>query len=412
MKAFSVCRTGLPGVALISVMPLAAASEAVTADWLYLTGNGSWVARSATLRQEETALPLPVEQLSPETFWWSAPASALRVTWQSPDTVSWVSEGSLVQVTDWPGSWTVVSVGHEVLILSQAGVRRSLPKTAWDKLSWVVGQQQEESLSLQVHQPEDQRNELAYAWFEGRVSAGVRYSLDYRSDTPVLLQQLVLHNNADYELNAPGYSYAQSSQQPAMLMARNTMAADMESAGVARPRAGDSSGQATLSADEPIRLPANSHAWIPVADVKLNRIDHQYRFTWSTRQQASLSGQWTMTVSADEALPAMAGPLQVAVWDEQVALLETRYQPEQETRTTLSLGSSDMVTLGTQALGSEQWELVVTNRNSHEVKAVLDLSHREQDRNDRAGTSVPVPANGSVRLQVSLDSSQLTVQSQ
>ncbi len=411
MNPLSISRPGLLSAALICATPFAAAQEPVAADWLYLTGNGSWVARSATLRQAVTPLPLPVDQLSSGTFWWSATDPDLQVTWQSTDSVSWVSEGSLVQVGDWPGSWTVVSVTEDVLILSQAGVRRSLPKTAWDRLSWVVGQNQEENLALRVHQPDDRTNDLAYAWLDNRISAEVRYSLDYRAETPVLLQQLVLHNDADYDLNAPGYSYAQSSQQPVTMMARNAMA-DLESADVSRPQAGDSSGQATLSSDEPIRMPANSHAWIPVEEVALASVDHQYRFNWSTRQQGSMPGQWHMTVSAEEALPAIAGPLQIAVWDQQVALLETHYQPEQETRTTLSLGSSDMVTLGTESLSGQQWELVLTNRNSHDVEAVLDLSHWDQNRNDQAGISLPVPANDSVRLQVRLSSTQLTVRPQ
>ena len=322
-----------------------------------------------------------------------------------------MSEGSLVQVVEWPGSWTVISATEDVLILSQAGVRRSLPKNAWDRLSWVVGQNQDESLSLRVHQPDDRTNDLAYAWFDNRVSAEVRYSLDYRADNPVLLQQLVLHNDADYDLNAPGYSYAQSSQQPVMMMDRVAMA-DSESASVGRPQSGDSSGQATLRSDQPIRMPANSHVWIPVDEVDLDRIDHRYRFHWSTRQQGSMPGQWTMSVSAKDTLPAIAGPLQVAVWDQQVALLETHYQPEQETQTTLSLGSSDMVTVGTESLSGQQWELVLTNRNSHEVEAVLDLSHWDQNRNDQAGISLPVPANDSVRLQVRLSSTQLTVRPQ
>lgn len=412
MNPSNLCRTGVLSVALLGATPWVAAQEPVTADWLYLTGNGSWVARSATLRQPETRLPLPVDQLASGTFWWSAADPDLRVTWQSADTVSWVSEGSLVQVTEWPGSWTVVSISDDVLILSQAGVRRSLPKSAWDRLSWIVSQNQEESLSLRVHQPEDRTNDLTYAWFDGRVSAEVRYSLDYRVETPVLSRRLVLHNDADYDLKAPGYSYAQSREQPVMMMARSAMAAKPESADVGRPQAGDSSGQATLSSDEPIRLPANSHAWLPVDQFALTQIDHQYRFSWSTRQRGSQSGQWNMTIVADEALPDIAGPVQIAVWDQQVALLETRYQPEQETRTTLSLGSSDMVTLGTESLGQQEWELVLTNRNSHEVEAVLDLSHWDNNRNDQAGITLPVPANDNVRLQVRLTSTQLSVRPQ
>jgi hypothetical protein len=116
-----------------------------------------------------------------------------------------------------------------------------------------------------------------------------------------------------------------------------------------------------------------------------------------------------MDVSSDENLPDIAGPVQVAVWDQQVALLETRYQPEQANQTTLSMGSSDMVTLGTETLGGQQWQLTVTNRNSHEVEAMLELSHWDNNRNEQAAISVPVPANASLRLAVRLGNNQLTV---
>jgi hypothetical protein len=401
----SVSRIGLLLAALTIAAPWAVAVDPVEADWLYLTANGSWVARTATLRQPETALPLPVEQLSANAFWWSADDPDLSIFWQSPENVSWVSDGSLVQVIDWPGSWTVVQNQADLLILSQAGVRRSLPKAAWDRLSWVVGQNQDERLSLRVRQPQDRNNRLAYAWLEDRVTAEVRYSLDYRAETPVLLQQLVVHNNSDYDLEAPGYSFAQSRQQPVMMMARDSA----ERADLGRPQSGDSSGQATLSSDQGITMPANSHAWLPVAAVELSSIDHQYGFSWSTRQQGSMPGQWIMTVNSQEALPAIAGSVQIAVWDQQVALLETHYQPEQESQATLSLGASDMVTLSTESLGASEWELIVTNRNSYDVEARLDLNHWGNNREIRTGISVPVTANGSARLNVRLGSDQMSV---
>jgi hypothetical protein len=409
MHPFSASRTGLLLAALTILAPWADASDPVEADWLYLTANGTWVSRTATLRQTETALPLPVEQLSASAFWWSAEDPDLSVFWQSPENASWVREGSLVQVIDWPGSWTVVQNQEDLLILSQAGIRRSLPQASWDRLSWVVGQNQEENLSLRISQPQDSNNSLAYAWLEDRVTAEVRYSLDYRGETPILLQQLVVHNNADYDLEAPGYSYAQSRQQPVMMMARDAMASNTGQADLGRPESGDSSGQATLSSDEGIRMPANSHAWLPVAGVELSSIDHQYGFNWSTRQQGSMPGQWIMSVSSQEALPAIAGPVQIAVWDQQVALLETHYQPEQDNQATLSLGASDMVTLGTESLGGSEWELVVTNRNSHDIEARLELNHWGNNREIRTGISVPVAANDNVRLMVRLGTDQLSV---
>jgi len=409
MGHLTVCRTAILGAFVISATPWAAAVDPVEAEWLYLTDNGSWVARSAALRKTTTQLPLPIDRLTSDTFWWSATNPDVTLNWQSPDNASWVQESDLVQVSDWPGSWTIISNTGDVLILSQAGVRRSLPKTSWDRLSWIVGQSQGESLSLQVSQAEAVIGELAYAWFDTRVSAEVRYSLDPRAETPVLLQQLVVHNEANYELQAPGYSYAQSSEQPTMMLARSTGVSESLSSDVARPQAGDSSGQATLTSAQAIAMPPNSHAWLPVESVELNRIEHQYHFNWSTRQQGSMPGQWSMDISSDENLPDIAGPVQVAVWDQQVALLETRYQPEQANQTTLSMGSSDMVTLGTETLGGQQWQLTVTNRNSHEVEAMLELSHWDNNRNEQAAISVPVPANASLRLAVRLGNNQLTV---
>ena len=75
----------------------------------------------------------------------------------------------------------------------------------------------------------------------------------------------------------------------------------------------------------------------------------------------------------------------------------------------MQLGASDMMTLATERLGSSEWELVLTNRNSRSAEASLDLSHWDNDNNAQAGISLPVPAQGTLRLQVRLDNGQLSV---
>jgi len=122
-----------------------------------------------------------------------------------------------------------------------------------------------------------------------------------------------------------------------------------------------------------------------------------------------LPGQWSLTLISEDDLPSIGGPVQVAVWNQQVALLETQYQPQQSTRSELALGASDMMTLATETLGSSEWELVLTNRNSRSAEAILDLSHWNNDSNAEAGFSMSVPAQSTQRLQVRLNNGQLSV---
>lgn len=395
---------------LVSLLsgPLLAEDGPIEADWLYLTAEGSWIARSAELRQAHTALPLPVEDLDTAAFWWQAEQPDLMLSWKTPERRWWVAEESVVQVDDWSGSWTVVQTGPDLLVLSQAGVRRSLPKEQWHRLSWVTDQSLGGDFELQVDQGEARNNAFRYAWFDGAIAAEVRYNLDLGAETPRLRQQLVLHNRSDYALEAPGYSYAQSRGQGRVMMARETMA--MDSVAAEPPVAGDSSGQATLQSEQPLSLASGSHAWLAVQTQPLADIRHQYRFDWNTRRDSGTqAGQWSVAIRADDPLPDLAGPLQLAVWDREVALLETRYQPQQRNRASLALGASDMMTLATERLGNREWELTLTNRNSEAAEASLDLVHRTNDRDDQAGISLPVPGDGSVRLQVRLEDTQLTV---
>lgn len=396
------------GVAVaLSGSPAVIANEMVEADWLYLTGQGAWVQRSAELRQQSNALPLPVDNLNAAHFWWQADDSDLVLTWQTPDQRGWISEDSVVQIEGWSGSWTVVNFSDDLIVLAQAGVRRTLPRDQWHRLSWVVGQNLDDDFELKVRQPEARPNSFDYAWFDAGLSAEVRYSLDLSGATPRLNQQLVLHNQADYDLRAPGYSYAQSTGQ-GPVVARQTMMAE-SSPEPGAPKAGDSSGQATLSSEEPVNLPSGSHAWLMAQSTPLSSVQHHYQFGWNTRQTQTQPGQWSLRVRSEEDLPAIAGPVQVAVWDQEVALLETQYRPQESSRATLNLGSSDLVTLATEPLGGNEWRLTLTNRNSFDIETQIQLNHWENDRNEQASISLPVEANTEVRLRARLGATQLTV---
>lgn len=392
----------------LALMPAARAADPVEADWVYLTGQGAWIQRSAELRQQSNALPLPVDGLNAGQFWWWAERPDLTLTWQTPEQKWWLTEGTVVQVDGWPGSWTVFHAGGDLLVLAQASERRPLPADQWYRLSWVVGQNIDADFELAVNQPEARSNRFRYAWFDAGVSAEVRYSLDLNRESPVLTQQLVLHNQSDYDLRAPGYSYAQSRAQGPVMMARDAMTLQAEPKAGA-PRPGDSQGQATLKSEQPVMLPSGSHAWLTVQANALSDVNHHYRFNWNTRQTDTVPGQWSLQLRAEDELPDLGGPVQVAVWDRQVALLETQYRPQQERSATLDLGSSDMVTLATEPLGGDQWRLTLTNRNGFEVNTEVQLSHWENNRNDQASISLPVPANGEVRLRARLDDRQLTV---
>lgn len=410
---FTALRSTLPKVWVLGCLPAlmatAIANEPVEADWLYLTGEGAWIPRSAALRQASTALPLPIEHLSTESFWWQAEFPDLLVSWQTPERRWWVREDSLVQVEGWSGSWTVLQAGEDMLVMAQAGVRRALPRDQWHRMSWVVGQNISSDLELTVLQPEPRSNSFRYAWFDPGISAEVRYNLDQSSETPRLQQMLVLHNQSNYSLEAPGYSYAQSRDQGRVTMKRE-VAVMSDMALAAAPVPGDSSGMATLQSQEPIFLNSGSHIWLTVQSQDLTDVSHRYEFHWQTRNQGSQSGQWSLHLSSDEALPTMAGQVQVAVWDEQVPLLETHYQPQQNYSATLQLGRSDMVTLNTEALSDAHWRLTLTNRNSEAVEASLALSHWDNNRQLDQAVNVTIPATGERSLTVRMTPMQLIVE--
>lgn len=410
---FTGLRSRLPLAWAIGCLPAilatAMANEPVEADWLYLTGEGAWVPRAAELRQASTALPLPIDRLSTESFWWQADYPDLLVSWQTPERRWWVREESLVQVDGWSGSWTVLQPGEDMLIMAQAGVRRALPRDQWHRMSWIVGQNIRSELELTVLQSEARTNSFRYAWFDPGISAEVRYNLDQSTESPRLMQMLVLHNQSNYSLEAPGYSYAQSRDQGRPSLQRET-AVMSDMAVAAAPVPGDSSGMATLQSQEPIILNSGSHLWLTVQSLELTDVSHSYQFNWQTRNRGSQPGQWSLQLNSAEALPTMAGQVQVAVWDEQVPLLEARYQPQQNNSATLQLGSSDMVTLATEPLSEAHWRLTLTNRNSQQVEARLVLSHWDNNRQLEQDISVNVPASGERTLSVRLTPMQLVVE--
>lgn len=388
------------------------AQEPVRAEWIYLTDNGAWISRAAELRKVETALPLPVDNLAASEFWWQADTPSLSLNWQTPARKGWLSEDTVVQVEEWSGSWTVVQLDPELMVLAQAGERRPLPTSQWHRLSWVVGQNTSAALELTVTQPQDDVSDFRYAWFDSQIAAEVRYSLDLQTETAQLRQQLVLHNQSDYTVAAPGYSYAQSREQGRVMMARDVSVRSESDVEVGAPKAGDSTGQATLVSQEPVVLPEQSHAWLGVQTQALTEVEHQYRFRWNTRLTETVPGDWSVTIQAEKALPAMAGPVQIAVWDREVALLETSYRPQRSNQATLELGPSDLMTLATESLGGGEWLLTLTNRNSQSAEAMLELNHFDDNQQQQTGLALPVPAEGEVEIRVSLRNGQLTARPQ
>lgn len=398
-------------VAALAAMTLlgaaAMAEEPISAEWLYLSGDGAWVSRATELRKTTTALPLPVDALEASAFWWRSDQPGLTLNWQTPSRKGWLSEDTVVQVEGWSGSWTVVQLDDGLMVLAQAGNRRPLPKSQWHRLSWIVGQNIDAAFELTVTQPEEQADAFQYAWFDRNIGADISYVLDLGRETPNLRQQLVLHNQSDYTVSAPGYSYAQSRDEGRVMMTRDMSAKESDMA-VGTPAPGDSAGQATLVSEQPLILPEQSHIWLNVQRVDLTDVLHQYRFHWSTRQSQIQPGQWSVQISTEDALPAMAGRVQIAVWDRQVAVLETEYRPQRANRATLELGASDMMTLATESLGGQEWLLTLTNRNSQSVEAVLELSHYDDGRQDQSGLTLPVPAQGEVQVRVRLRNDQLS----
>lgn len=389
---FPVCS----GLLLAGLTPL---SQALEADWLYLSSNGAWVSRTASLLNESTPLQLPVDQLQAHQFWWQSDVTDLRLVWSQPDPLGLPVKGDPVEIDGESGLWLVKDVSPSHLILQQGRNVRYWPQSQWHLLSWTSAA--ELGLSLTVEQPNNRKGQLFYAWQTPDLSADVHYRLQEHNGQSTLVQELVVSNLSDIDYQAAGYSYAQAASQAPVMMAR-TMALESDAMSVGTPKSGQSQGVPTLMSDQPVVLAANANVWLPVSATPLSEVERQYQLQWDSRQQGLQRAQSALLLRAEEALPDLSGPVKVGVFDQQVALLESVYQPSSEQAASIQLGQSALVTMTSRQTREGHWTLAFSNRTDDTAVIELTVSHWNGQSSQRIPMTVRVDAKSEKDVELEL----------
>jgi hypothetical protein len=373
-------------------------AESLSVDWLYLTNNGAWVARSEALSASETQLRLPVAQLTPEQFWWQTELAGTRLSWSSPDQRLLPIKGQPVDIKGEPGLWLVQGVSASQLILQQGKTVRYWPQSQWHLLHFTAPA--DNQFELSVIQAKKQNNRLFYAWQDPAISAQVRYRLDLAAAQPKLHQELIVSNLSDYDIEAPGYSFAQVQSPPQMMMRALSMERAQQD--MAQAQSGQSQGVPTLFAREPFRLAANAHLWLPVAETRLTRVARQYQLQWDSRQQGLQQAQASILIESDGPLPDLSGPVKVGVFDGQVALLDSYFESGQAAQATLALGQSSLVSLTSVPEREGFWRLTLTNRSTAPASVALTVSHWNGKQSQQTPMTLTLEANSSQDLRLEL----------
>lgn len=375
-------------------------AESLAVDWLYLANNGAWVARSETLSARETQVRLPVAQLSPEQFWWQTELAGTRLRWSSPDPRLLPTQGQTVDIQGEAGLWLVQGVSVSQLILQQGKAVRYWPHSQWHLLNFTTPLDQ--PFELSVIQPQTQKNRLFYAWQDSAISAQVRYRLDITAAAPKLHQELIVSNLSEYDIEAPGYSFAQVPRPPQMMMRALSMERAQQD--MAQPQSGQSQGVPTLFARQPFNLAANTHLWLPVAETALTRVARQYELQWDSRQQGLQQAQASILIASEGLLPDLAGPVKVGVFDGQVALLDSYYESGQAAQATLALGQSSLVNLTSAMVREGLWRLTVANRSTAPASIALTVSHWNGKQSQKTPMTLTLEANASQEIKLELGS--------
>jgi len=374
------------------------AAESLAVDWLYLANNGAWVARTETLTASETQVRLPVANLTPEQFWWQTELDGTRLSWSSPDQRLLPGKGQPVEIEAEPGLWLVQGVSPSHLVLQQGKTLRYWPQSQWHLLHFTAPA--DNQFELKVVQAEKQKNTLVYAWQDFAISAQVRYRIDMAADQPQLFQELIVSNLSEYDIEAPGYSFAQVQNPPQIMMRALSMEGDQKA--MAQPHSGQSQGVPTLLSREPFTLAAATHLWLPVSETALTQVTRQYQLQWDSRQQGLQKARASILIESQEALPDLAGPVKIGIFDDQVALLDSYYEPGLASEATLALGQSSLVSLTSVAVREGFWRLSLTNRSSAMARIALTVSHWNGKQNQQIPMALSVAANATENIRLEL----------
>lgn len=381
-----VSKTLWSGLALAG---LSSMSQALEANWLYLSDTGTWVSRNESLLSETTQLQLPVKQLQAHQFWWQTDADDVQLIWTQPGPLGLPQKGDPVEIQGEAGLWLVKDVSTSHLVLQQGRNVRYWPQSQWHLLSWTSTA--ELGLSLTVKQPEKSKVELFYAWQSTDLTAEVRYRLNEQGEQTRLVQELVVTNHSDIDYKARGYSYAQSVNRPPVAMAR-TLSVESDTAPIGTPQAGQSQGIPTLMSDQPVELTASSNIWLPVSHTVLSSVERQYQMTWDSRQQGLQRAQSALKITSSSPLPDLAGPVKIGVFDRQVAVMESQYQPSSANQALIQLGQSALVTMLSRQIREGEWQLQFSNRSEEPADVALTVTHWNGKTSQRVPVTVRLAA--------------------
>lgn len=366
-------------------------ADELDANWLYLSNGGSWIEKSITLQTQLNQLPLPINSLSPDKFWWHSAQKDTQLVWQQPKTNE-PRTGQQVRIDSETAPWTITDNRNGTLVLQRNNEQKYWPASQWHRLTWLSASKQE-GLQLSVIQAKNEPSEFQYAWFENQLSATVRYRLLMDAPNPTVYQELIISNRSNNTLNASGYSYAQSANRPVAMM-RNDVMLEAASVAMDTPVESESQGIPTLIASQEVSVKAGAHSWLPVSQTELSAVKRHYSLQWDTRQNTgSRQASTALHLLAKNELPDIQGPITLGVFDQQLATLNSFYRPHSLKKAILELGQSQLVTLNTKKRNDREWVLTLVNRSDETAPVSLTLNHWQGNQYKSLILDLDVEAN-------------------
>jgi hypothetical protein len=177
-----------------------------------------------------------------------------------------------------------------------------------------------------------------------------------------------------------------------------------ESDAVGVPQQSQSQGVPLLVSDQPFNLPAGSRQWLPVQSVALTEVERNYSIRWDTRQTGTVAAQASLRLVSDQPMPELSGSVKVPLFDQQLAMLTSYYQPSLETEASLSLGQSNLVVLKAESRGQNRWLLTLANRSDQPASVALQLSHWDGKTNRQIPVSEQLAAKQSKSFELTVNS--------
>lgn len=350
-------------------------------DWLYLTGKGTWAEQSISVSQYPHEEPVPTEA---SRLWWEQHQDDRMVTRVRREHKETLSPGTRVRINQSYAQHRV-SAGTELTVLQvlESGILLTDGSTSfliapenYSILSIPVPSEVSDLLRLESDAEPDSRK---IAWFTEALQGEVAYDLDLSDpDAGTLQQQIRLNNQSDLTISAEGFSYQPDGPQ-ATPFARTLETASTVSADQASEVITDY--QALIEYPHAITVAAQSETWLPVASMPV-ATDNDFYFQWRFNTTRNQAAQWRLSLTAEEALPRLAGPAAVSWFDQQRATIDSQFRRTTEQAAILNLGQNDQVTLTAEQESDDSvWNLTFHNHLDQDVAVELDMTYQVSGMN-------------------------------